>query len=225
MRSFAKKTFLSILPPRYRLPFLYRIQLLKESCENELRYLHRIYNSSEAAIDIGAHEGWYSYAMSKLFSKVYSFEINDEIIDNLDAYKANNIQIQNIGLSSKREEVILYIPIVNNISLPGWASLTPSNHPGAQETIQKKVKVCPLDDFNFQEISFIKIDVEGHEVEVLKGARDTLTRCHPTVLIEVKNKNLDEVTLFFEEINYKRCRLEDLIGVSGTEDNFIFIPT
>jgi hypothetical protein len=43
-----------------------------------------------------------------------------------------------------------------------------------------------LDEFDLQDVDFIKIDTEGHELFVLKGARDTLERCKPCVMVEQK---------------------------------------
>jgi hypothetical protein len=53
------------------------------------------------------------------------------------------------------------------------------------------VPVAPLDAFDLRDVSFIKIDVEGHELEVLRGARGTIKREAPNVLIEVEQRQLD----------------------------------
>lgn len=52
------------------------------------------------------------------------------------------------------------------------------------------VPVVTLDSFNLQDVSFIKIDAEGWECDVLEGARDTITRCRPVMLIEVNESAL-----------------------------------
>jgi hypothetical protein len=44
-----------------------------------------------------------------------------------------------------------------------------------------------LDDFAFDEVDFIKVDVEGFELQVLEGARETLARCRPIVIVEQKD--------------------------------------
>ena len=65
--------------------------------------------------------------------------------------------------------------------------------------------VQPLDDFGLQNISFIKIDVEGHEVEGLKGSSKTIERWRLTILLEVKEKNTAEVNLYFSRKRYLSC--------------------
>ncbi len=48
-----------------------------------------------------------------------------------------------------------------------------------------EVPLRPLDDYGLEGVRFIKIDVEGHEFEVLLGAEETLARCAPTLLVEI----------------------------------------
>jgi FkbM family methyltransferase len=220
-----KRGFSLLVPQKAKVPFRYCRSVLDGSIENELRYLHRITRGNGAAIDVGANIGMYSYKMSKLFSKVYAFEINGELTKELASYNPGNIEIVNIGLSSREGNAVLYIPILNGLPLLGWASLAPNNHPDTQEHIEKKVKVCPLDKFNIQAVSLIKIDVEGHEVEVLKGAIHTLTHSRPTVFIEIKQNNVDEVLNFFANLKYQKRKLENLIGITGSTENFIFLPS
>jgi FkbM family methyltransferase len=219
-----KWALVSVAPLKFRLPILYRSQLLKGSCENELRYLDKILSGKKVAIDVGVYEGWFSYAMSRLFSKVYSFEINSEIAKYLTECDLDNVELINVGLSASSEETTLYIPVVQGVPQFGWASLESDNHPGAESHLKKSVKIQPLDSFNIQEVDFIKIDVEGHELEVLKGARRTISSNMPIILVEIKDRNVACVTDFLSAIGYQRQRLEDLIGVQGSLENYIFIP-
>jgi hypothetical protein len=48
-----------------------------------------------------------------------------------------------------------------------------------------------LDDFEFENVSFIKIDVEGHESDVLAGARHTIAREKPVMVIEIEPRHLN----------------------------------
>lgn len=58
----------------------------------------------------------------------------------------------------------------------GHSQISPDGEIGALAT--------PLDSYRFADVSLLKIDVEGHEREVLAGARQTIERWHPLVLIE-----------------------------------------
>ena len=74
-------------------------------------------------------------------------------------------------------------------------------------------------------MSFIKIDVEGHETELLAGAARTIERACPVVLAEVKAANRPFAFSFFAERGYRRLQLADVVqGVQRSEENFLFVP-
>jgi FkbM family methyltransferase len=192
--------------------------------ENELRFLHRIVAGGEVAVDAGANEGLYSYSMSKRFSRVYSFEVNPDLTKNLAAYNPGNIEIINQGLSSREGSAVLYIPLLKGQLLTGWASLTPDNCPDTREHLEKQVSVCTLDKFGLERVALVKVDVEGHEADVLEGAVETLRRNRPVVIVEIKPCNLDRVFSFLAGVGYEPVELQKFIGVAGSEQNYIFVP-
>lgn len=166
----SQKLILPVMPLHKRLPFSYWLYTLSGSCEKELLYLEKITPYRNVAIDIGANIGFYSYKMAQLFSEVYAFEVNNDLTHQLAAFNPGNIHIINKGISSNAGDAKLFIPVLRNIPLTGWASLTPGNCPDTNQHIEKPVQICTLDSFDIKSVSFIKIDVEGHEIEVLKGA-------------------------------------------------------
>jgi len=207
------KIIYPFVPARRRLGFRYRLGSIDGSLEPELQMLPRIVSKTDVALDIGANAGFYAFRMSRIFSKVYAFEINDELTGDLRKYNPGNITIMPVGLSSKAGEATLYIPVLNNLPLTGWASLAPGNFPDATGEIKKPVKIATLDSFQLENVSFVKIDVEGHELHVLEGARQTLATHRPRVLIEIKDQNRNAAFQFFSELNYAARKLEDLAGV------------
>lgn len=213
-----------LVPKTARLPFNYRLHLLTCGIEPELLHLEAICTEGGTAVDIGANAGLYSYRMARIFSKVYAFEINEGVAADLVAYPSGNIQVINSGLSSDEGDVTLYIPVLNGIPLHGWASLRSGNCPDTQTHITKTVHVQPLDSYSLSDVSFIKIDVEGHEVEVLRGAVKTISASRPVVLVEVKESNVELVASFFQAIDYREEFLETLCGVKGAPENRIFVP-
>jgi FkbM family methyltransferase len=219
-----RKVIPRFLPVRRVLPFHYWLHQMEGSVENELRCLQRICLDRTVAIDVGANEGLFAYKMSQLFSQVYAFEINDELTTHLAAYNPGNIEILHQGLSSQPGTAVLFIPVLDGFPLTGWASLSPGNCPGVGEHMEKRVSLRTLDSFDIDAVSLIKIDVEGHEVEVLRGAKQTLLRSRPCVLVEVKPHNEHEVVSFFSQLNYERRELRDLAGVDGSEENCLFMP-
>lgn len=219
-----RKLLTPVLPARMRLPFRYWVDSHLGQIEEELRSLPRLTNKREVAIDVGANVGLFSYRMSKYFAKVYAFEINDGLTAELTAYNPGNIEIIPQGLSSQEGSATLFIPVLDGSPLFGWASLAPGNCPDTDVHLEKPVKIRPLDGFAIPVVSFLKIDVEGHEVEVLKGAVETLTRSRPSVLIEVKERNRSAVEAFFAGLGYREKRLEEVTGVPGSEENRYYVP-
>ena len=71
------------VPSRLRLGFRYWLAAIDGLHEPELRMLPRLVSKTDVAIDIGANYGFYAFHMSKIFSKVYAFEINDELTGDL----------------------------------------------------------------------------------------------------------------------------------------------
>jgi FkbM family methyltransferase len=151
-----------------------------------------------------------------------AFEINSDLLADLQAYNPGNIQVIPIGLSSGTAELSLFIPIVDEKPLTGWASLNPDNLPGAARHIARPSHVATLDSFGLDQVTFVKIDVEGHELEVLRGGEQTLARWRPMLLIEVKPRNAASVDQFLAKLGYQRHALSDLLGIPGSPENAIF---
>ena len=214
------KFALPLLPPARRLPF----KLKLSDIEDELLYLDKIVREREVALDIGTNIGLFSCKMSQIFKKVYSFEINEDITGDLKAFNPGNIEIINKGLSSKAGEATLYIPVLHGRQLDGWASLAPGNCPDTNIHVEKPVTICTLDSLNLSPVSFVKMDVEGHELEVLKGGRETFAKHRPVTIIETKGENSAAVRQFFTEVGYEERTLREVTGIEGAEYNLLFFP-
>jgi len=206
------------------LPFMCWLKGIDGSCEAEVLHLSELSRSSGTAVDVGANMGWYTYPMSRLFERVYAFEINDDLTGWIRDYNPGNIEIIHCGLSSTVGTARFYVPVMNGRALPGWGSLDPGNLAEATERREKDVKVARLDDFGIEGVGFVKIDVEGHEVEVLKGATVTIGSSRPIVLIEVRDWNLPTVEAWFRDLGYERRSLSDLSPATASPGNYIYIP-
>ena len=70
------------------------------------------------------------------------------------------------------------------------------------ETKRITVPIHRLDDYNFIDVSFIKIDVEGYESEVIRGGRETILREKPVLLVEIEQRHLGSkpIEKVFQEI-------------------------
>ena len=208
-----------------------------EPLEPELILIEKFCDKTKSTIDIGVFRGVYSYKMAEYSNKVYGFEANPVMFNylnkNLTKLK-KNIILHNIALSDSEGDAKLKIPIRKK-------SLFKSNfedyYEGGLATIENDnklhnkmfdtfdVKKLTLDNFNFDhKINFIKIDVEGHELSVLKGSEKILKKYKPVLLIEIDKQHstkVKETFNYLEELNYESFYFDgiDLIKILSYEEN------
>ena len=113
--------------------------------------------------------GIYSRWMARHSKNVESFECNPMLFPTLKNVLPNNTTLHQCALSSKNTQMTLRFDPDNT----GVGTIESTNRLDQNDEIKTiqtvLVDVRKLDDFNFNKTSFIKIDVEGHELEVLKG--------------------------------------------------------
>jgi FkbM family methyltransferase len=140
--------------------------------------------AGELAIDVGAHIGSYTLRMAKRFRQVIAFEpnpFNRHILGlNVQLNKATNVQVEDAALSDRDEISSFFL----HRAADGTGSLNP-HHYGFKYDRTIRVKSKRLDSFDFSRIDLLKIDAEGNELPILKGAANTIARTKPTLAIEV----------------------------------------
>lgn len=214
----------SCLPFKWRLSFLARAYILM-GWEPEVKWLKAIGPCRGMAVDAGANKGFYSLALSKIYSKIVAFEPNRSVAAPLIAASLPGVEIIHVGLSSSESATAtLYVPISNGVSLPGWGSLDEHNCPGSTGVDAQEIQLRTLDSFRFENVGFIKIDVEGHELEVMRGASETIQRDRPHLLVEVRDQNLTEVRGLLSGWGYFETSLQALGGPEGSPENYLFLP-
>lgn len=216
---------LPYLPGPWRLPILTRMMKWTPNDEREAFHLPRIGPCKGHAIDIGANYGLYSHGLQRHYDSVTAFEPNTTDADPLIAAAYPNVRIVHEALSSHSGTAILHIPKQNGVILSGWASLEPEVATEAQSLIDIEVPISTLDSHQLQNIGFIKIDVEGHELEVLLGAEQTIRQFKPHLLIEIQDKHLPPIRSFLTSMGYFETSLSGLGGPVGSPQNYIFIPS
>lgn len=134
------------------------------------------------ALDIGANIGNHALFFSPMFQQVHCFEPSPRTFGvlSVNTALANNITPHNLALGESKAKMSLsYSPL--NV---GEASLVQSaNQAGL---LCHEVEVVRLDEFGaeFEDVAFLKIDVEGFEPEVLRGAQSLLARFKPVIAFE-----------------------------------------
>ena len=201
--------------------------------EDEMFILDQLATAKALAVDVGANRGYYTYFLSRIFDRVEAFEPNSEILRDLRDYSAPNITIHEIALSSRVGIRSLHIPLVNGIEYSGWASFSRENLQSAHSVRTIQVKTVTLDSLKLASVALIKIDAEGHEMEILNGARETICASRPVVIIEINRSHRAQAEVFFNEMNYKffvfeagavRALNDGLEGYLGLKATFIVKP-
>jgi FkbM family methyltransferase len=151
----------------------------------------------------------WTYALSDYFDRVEAFEPQPDCCKYLKQAKLDNVTIRSVALSSSKCEKILHIPAHMGLSIRGMATF--SEVDGPCDSIN--VPVETLDYYDFREVSFIKIDVEGHETSVLEGARQTIFREKPTMVIEIEQRHqqrpINEIIGYVIKMGYEALFLSD----------------
>jgi FkbM family methyltransferase len=158
--------------------------------------------SFRTAIDGGAHIGTWSTELAGTFTKILSFEPSP---DSYECLVANARRFSNI------------VPI--NAALGeagGFISMRDDPHPrrkgntGAREVVLGggDIPILTIDSLNIEDLDFMKLDVETSELSVLRGARMTIEKCSPTIMIEVKQKRAEhdplQAVAFLEWLGYHK---------------------
>ncbi len=165
--------------------------LLLSYPEPELPLIDQFCAKGLNAIDVGANYGMYTYYASKRFAKCYSFEPQPYFIKTLGkAYRNTNVELFQIALSDHAGIETMRMPVCDR----GYSTIDPHNQLEGKvdesdgiETFE--VKTCKLDDYSFKQVGFLKVDVEGHELEVLQGAAETIRSSKPVIYVEVEERH------------------------------------
>jgi len=198
----------ALIPPSLNLPLRYYQLRLLGRFDSSFSFIPKYIKNRERAIDVGANAGFYSYFLSRLCRHVEAFEPVPDA-GWLRSY-GRNIRFHQVALSNRTGEAVMEVPVRSDgFVLGGYASL--KQHALAElDGVTYKSITAPmrrLDDYEFSDVGFIKIDVEGHELEVLEGAEATLGVCRPSLFVEIEQRHLTrdmgDVFVFLRDLGYR----------------------
>jgi FkbM family methyltransferase len=198
----AKISILRLLPSPLRRQIVtrrYRVEI-DTTGEAELLELRKFVKRGQLALDVGSNLGVYAFELGRLTGRVVAFEPNPVLSAFVESLALDGVDVQHIALSSKDGSAELSIPKDAERG-HGWASIVPGFVLGDVEKVP--VITRRLDSLNMPTISFIKIDVEGLEQEVLKGGLKTIARDLPVLLIEVGAADLDNISSTLSPLGYQ----------------------
>ena len=152
--------------------------------------LQLLSKGSKTILDIGANIGMTALLFSRLGEKVYAFEPNpgtfNFLKNNLEKNNILNVTPLNFGLGNDDKNLSLTFSTTNRAGAFVSNKIS-ANSDHEVETIQIKRLSDTISDLNISNIDFIKIDVEGFEMEVLSGVGDVLLNNKPVVMLELNH--------------------------------------
>lgn len=204
--------------------------------EPEIRILPQLLRGcGGTAIDAGANRGIYSYLLSRFFERVIAFEPNPDLARFARSMLPENAEVIEAALGANRYSGALHIR-AGRSGREDHLTATLSQSSTAVRTIP--VEVLALDSMDVDRVGFIKIDVEGTEVDVIEGARRTIARDRPLLMVEILagfyEAPVKVVQHICSEHGYRSRLLTDAglvdaidhlnAGLPATSRNILFFP-
>jgi FkbM family methyltransferase len=226
--------------------------LSKSDLDAELLLLGFLVKKDTVFFDIGTNKGEYAYYAEKLIpsKNIYLFEPEKKLNKQLRAI-FKQCHVFEIALSDTKGKHLFKIPVINGVADNCLSSLEVENKEvNETESIIYEVRTDTLDNFTTHynlKPDLIKIDVEGHELSVLKGGQNYISTAHPTLIIEIEQRHhpsvsIEEIFDSFKSKGYQcyyyskkmaklfyfddKTHLTNSIGFFGTADyinNYMFI--
>lgn len=186
LKATASRQFAKRLP---RLWLERELRFRPNHFEEEFWLVPLLCNREKTSIDIGANMGQYSYFMAKFSRNVIAFEPNRDLWSDLRRLLGNKVQLESAALSRTSSKAVIRIDRDNT----GVSTIEENNDLSCvadkSALVTREIETRTLDSFSFSNIAMIKIDVEGHEEAVLEGARETLRRHQPALIIESEDRH------------------------------------
>ena len=164
-------------------------KLISPARRLELEAVQAIVPRERLAIDIGASWGLYTLVLQRCTALVVAFEPNPTKAEYLNrVFRKMNVTVHAVALSDRSGNAELVVPIAAS-ALATIEAANPLSATRGPSTVRLNVALRCLSDFEFRDVGFIKIDVEGHELSVLSGAQQLLVRDKPIICIEIERRH------------------------------------
>ena len=160
------------------------------------RVMRALVNEGETVLDVGASFGIYTYELARRVGprgRVHAIEPDPPSVVRLEQMRQGrpNITVHPVALSDRTGTATLHVPVVGGRRVGTLASLAVPSWRVTLDHVTVTVDLKPLDSIlpaDGRPVSFLKVDVEGHELAVLRGATATL-RTLPAMLIEIEQRH------------------------------------
>ena len=205
-KAFVRESLKQLLPAPLFWRFLaWRIGYF----DPELQLIRHLCDPAKVSIDIGASIGSYTVHLLNRSTKCYAFEPRPDsaeyLVGRLAARSNPRLRVETVALSDHAGDAQLRV-LLDDLGRSSIEKENPVEQLGVVKVLT--VPTRRLDDYDtIEPVGCIKIDVEGHEDAVLRGARRILLRDHPSLIIEIeerhKRHSVSTVNRYLGELGYK----------------------
>ena len=219
--------------PQFALKDLIRNEIIdnkifdKKVYETAIRYIQE----DSIVLDVGANFGQLSVLLSKYRNnvKVYSFEASKYIFEILEKnLKINNVNAKlfnNLVGNETKHDLCIKKLNISKFNTYGSNKIEKADLNNENSTNIEKINSIKIDDVVFdKKISLMKIDVQGYDLEVLKGSKNTIIKQQMPIIFEYEedfaqdfNYTFNSFEKFIEEIKYK-------IEIQIDKSNYLIVP-
>jgi FkbM family methyltransferase len=153
--------------------------------EHELDVLGDIVQPGGTAVDVGANQGFFAFAFARLADRVEAFEPNPDYAAFARTMLGKLARVHTVALSNRSGTAQFVVPVSEQGAVLHLAGSIGHAVPAEGGSLRFAVEVRTLDSYAFTDLRVIKVDVEGSEMEVLEGARATIQRDRPVLIVEL----------------------------------------
>ena len=154
-----------------------------EWAQCELEILGQFISPGDAVVDAGGYIGTHSVAFAMMVGnqgRVHSFEPNSQahelLVANVLANAPNNVSIHKLALGETCSRAQLESAESENFGAMRLRLI--------RKTTKNSIAVKKLDSFHLKNVKFIKADIEGWEMPLLRGSTETIASFRPTIFLE-----------------------------------------
>jgi FkbM family methyltransferase len=136
-------------------------------------------------VDVGANQGFFSFAFSRIVDRVEAFEPNPDYAAFARGMLGARARVHAVALSNRNGRQEFVVPVSEHGTVLHLAGSLGQGGAQHAHTMRFDVEVRTLDSYGFKDVRAIKVDVEGSEMEVLEGGRETILRDRPALIVEL----------------------------------------
>ena len=137
------------------------------------------------AVDVGANQGFFAYAFSRIAARVEAFEPNPDYAAFARAMLGARARVHAVALSNRSGTAQFVVPVSEQgmaLHLGGSLKLAP---PRRGRRSASRSRCARSTATRLRDVRAVKVDVEGSEMEVLEGGRETILRDRPALIVEL----------------------------------------